>query len=144
MGVLQTPGEPPALPVHMQGHSSACISFGCHCPPHAKGVPPWGRERFLARNNRAQHRTELNSRKYLQITKSTAWQQGHSEGPTRGPFTANPWQELGSSSLLQSPRFPSTFLLAKVQWSFQQKKLPRKRLIYSRRVKKCQRRPLSC
>lgn len=99
-----------------------------------KGCATMGQGEVWARNNRVQHRTELNSRKYLQITKSMAWQQGHSEGSTHGPFAANPWQELDSSSLLQSPHFPSTFSLAKMPWSLQQKKLPRKRLIYSKRV----------
>lgn len=94
-GVLQIPREPPALPVPTQGHPSACTSFGCRSGPPAKGVPRWGGGRDLARNNRVEYRTGLNSRKYFQITKSVAWRQGRGGGPACGPFVASPGAGTG-------------------------------------------------
>lgn len=53
-----------------------------------------------------------------------------------------PGQEMYSSSLLRSPCFPYTFLLAKAPCGFQQKELPRKGC-FTQGIKKCQCCPFS-
>lgn len=118
-----------------------------HLPAPPSGAAPVPPQRVChsgaggeisARNNRVEYRTGLNGRKYVQIIKSMARQQGCGGGPARGQFVASP----GAGAGLQFT--PSNFVLSqhlpacKGALQLSAERITQKRFLYSRRVKKCQ------
>ena len=102
----------------------------------------WG-ERFQL-GVRVEYRTGLNSRKYFQITKSMAQQQGCGGGPAHGPFTASPEAGAGLQLAPSNPMLSQHLPTCKDALQLSAEGITQERLLYSRGVKKCQCCPFSC